>query len=101
TASAIAQTYSGFPSIFNVRVEIAVVSITLITIANLRGLRESGNIFAVPTYLFLGLALLMVGIGMFRIATGGAIDVAQSDAAPFDTQPFGLFLLLKAFASGS
>jgi amino acid transporter len=101
TASAIAQTYSVFPSLFNVRVEIAVLSITLITIANLRGLRESGNIFAVPTYLFLGLALLMVGVGVFRIVTGGAVDVVQPDAAPFDTQPFGLFLLLKAFASGS
>ena len=101
TASAIAQTYSVFPGLFNIRVEVAVVSITLITIANLRGLRESGNIFAVPTYLFLGLALLMVGIGVLRIATGGAYDVAQPDAAPFETQTFGLFLLLKAFASGS
>ena len=41
-----------------IRIEIAFVSIALITIANLRGLRESGNIFAVPTYLFVGLALL-------------------------------------------
>jgi amino acid transporter len=101
TASAIAQTYSVFPALFNVRVEIAVISITLITIANLRGLRESGNIFAVPTYLFLGLALLMVGMGILRIATGNAVDVAQPNVADFGTQPFGLFLLLKAFASGS
>ncbi len=101
TASAITQVYSVYPFIFKFRVEIAIISITLITIANLRGLRESGNIFAVPTYMFLGLALLMVGVGVFRIATGGAYDVAQPDAAPFDTQPFGLFLLLKAFASGS
>jgi amino acid transporter len=101
TASAIAQTYSVFPALFNVRVEVAVVSITLITIANLRGLRESGNIFAVPTYLFLGLALLMVGMGIARIATGNAVDVAQPDVASFGTQSFGVFLLLKAFASGS
>ena len=39
------------------------LSITLITIANLRGLRESGNIFAIPTYLFVGGALLIVGLG--------------------------------------
>jgi amino acid transporter len=101
TASAIAQTYSVFPAIFNVRVEVAVISITLITIANLRGLRESGNIFAVPTYLFLGLALLMVGLGLFRIVTGTAVDVVQPDAVKFGTQDIGLFLLLKAFASGS
>ena len=57
TASAIAQIQSVFPAAYDVRIEIAFVSIALITIANLRGLRESGNIFAVPTYLFVGLAL--------------------------------------------
>ena len=101
TASAIAQTYSVFPSLYDIRVEIAVVAIALITIANLRGLRESGNIFAVPTYLFLGLALLMVGIGIFRIITGTAVDVVQQEAVAFGTHDIGLFLLLKAFASGS
>ena len=101
TASAIAQTYSVIPSLYDIRIEIAVVAIALITIANLRGLRESGNIFAVPTYLFIGLALLMVGIGVFRIATGGAVDVHQPDAVPLGTEGIGLFLLLKAFASGS
>ena len=49
---------------------IAFVSIGLITVANLRGLRESGNIFAVPTYLFLGLALSIVAIGGYQMLTG-------------------------------
>ncbi|MEO7664381.1 MAG: APC family permease [Candidatus Limnocylindrales bacterium] len=101
TASAIAQTYSVIPSLYDVRVEIAFVAIALITVANLRGLRESGNIFAIPTYLFLGLALLMVGVGVFRIATGGAVDVVQPEAVPMGTEGIGIFLLLKAFASGS
>jgi amino acid transporter len=101
TASAVAQTYSVIPSLYDWRIEIAVVAITLITVANLRGLRESGNIFAVPTYLFVGLALLMVGVGVFRMATGQAFDLEQPDAVPFGTEPLGLFLLLKAFASGS
>ena len=70
TASAIAQIQSVFPAAYDVRIEIAFVSIALITIANLRGLRESGNIFAVPTYLFVGLALAIVGIGAVRIVTG-------------------------------
>ena len=60
TASAIAQIQSVIPAAFDVRIEIAFVSIALITVANLRGLRESGNIFAVPTYLFVGLALAIV-----------------------------------------
>ncbi len=42
------------------------MSIGLITVANLRGLRESGNIFAVPTYLFIGLALSVIAIGVTR-----------------------------------
>ena len=60
TASAIQQIQSILPAAFDYRIEIAFVSISLITIGNLRGLRESGNIFAVPTYLFVGLALLIV-----------------------------------------
>ena len=52
TAAAIAQIQSVVPAAYDYRIEIAFVSIALITIANLRGLRESGNIFAVPTYLF-------------------------------------------------
>ena len=54
TASAVAQAYSVVPALYDIRIEIAVVAIALITTANLRGLRESGNIFAIPTYLFLG-----------------------------------------------
>lgn len=101
TASAIAQTYSMVPELFDLRIEIAVVAIALITIANLRGLRESGNIFAVPTYLFLVLALAMVGLGVVRIALGQATDLPQADAVAPGTELIGVFLLLKAFASGS
>ena len=64
TAAAIAQIQSVIPSAYDFRIEIAFVSIALITVANLRGLRESGNIFAVPTYLFVGLALAIVAIGL-------------------------------------
>jgi hypothetical protein len=60
TASAIVQIQSVIPAAFDWRIHIAFVSIALITVANLRGLRESGNIFAVPTYLFVGLALAIV-----------------------------------------
>ena len=54
TAAAIAQIQSVIPAAYDVRIQIAFLSIALITVANLRGLRESGNIFAVPTYLFVG-----------------------------------------------
>ncbi len=102
TASAIAQIQSVVPAAYDVRIEIAFVSISLITIANLRGLREAGNIFAVPTYLFVGLALTIVGVGVVRIVTGNAAGVPpEPDAVPFGTEAIGFLLLLKAFAGGS
>ncbi|MEO8571692.1 MAG: APC family permease [Chloroflexota bacterium] len=103
TAAAIAQIQSVVPQAYDVRIEIAFISITLITIANLRGLRESGNIFAVPTYLFVGLALAIVGIGLFHIVGGTVVPVTTADAVPFPNhfEPIGILLLLKAFAGGS
>jgi amino acid transporter len=101
TASAVSQAYSVIPGLYDIRIEIAVVAIVLITTANLRGLRESGNIFAVPTYLFVGLALLMIAIGVMNVVTGQAHDIQQADAVQNGSEGLGLFLLLKAFASGS
>ena len=102
TASAIAQIQSVIPVVYDFRIEVAFVSISLITIANLRGLRESGNIFAVPTYLFVGLALTIVAIGVVRIASGTAAPIpSEPDAVPFGTETLGVLLLLKAFAGGS
>jgi amino acid transporter len=102
TAAAIAQIQSVVPAVYEYRIEIAFVAISLITIANLRGLRESGNIFAIPTYLFLALALGIVGIGVVRIISGDAVPVpAEPDAVPFGGEVVGFLLLLKAFAGGS
>jgi amino acid transporter len=102
TSSAIEQLISIAPDINHYRVLLALTSITLITIANLRGLRESGNIFAVPTYLFVGLALTIVAIGVVRILTNQVVPVPpQKEAVDLGTGTVGVLLLLKAFASGS
>ncbi len=102
TAAAIVQIQSVIPQAYDWRIEIAFVSIALITIANLRGLRESGNIFAVPTYLFVGLALAIVAIGGLHIITGTVVPVPpEPDAVKFGTDAVGVLLLLKAFAGGS
>jgi amino acid transporter len=105
TAAAIAQIQSVVPEAYDYRIEIAFISISLITIANLRGLRESGNIFAVPTYLFVGLALTIVAIGLVNIIGGTVVPVPPVDAVPFPPpdhlEPIGILLLLKAFAGGS
>jgi amino acid transporter len=102
TASAIAQIQSVVPAAYDVRIEIAFVSIALITVANLRGLRESGNIFAVPTYMFVGLALAIVAIAGSRVVLGAAIPAPpEPTAVALGTEPIGILLLLRAFAGGS
>ena len=105
TAAAISQIQSVIPAAYDFRIGIAFVSISLITVANLRGLRESGNIFAVPTYLFVVLALGIVAIGLVNIIGGTVTQVPPVDAVPFpptnQLEPIGILLLLKAFAGGS
>ena len=103
TSSAVEQITSAVPSLFDERVLIGSGVIVLITIANLRGIRESGNIFAVPTYLFVFSALLMIGMGVFRIVVLGEGGPPPSPlpGAPDPLQPLGVLLILRAFASGS
>jgi amino acid transporter len=105
TAAAISQIQSVIPAAYDVRIQIAFISISLITVANLRGLRESGNIFAVPTYLFVGLALTIVAIGIVNIVGGTVVELPATDAVPFPppdlAEPITILLLLKAFAGGS
>ncbi|HTK46326.1 MAG TPA: APC family permease [Patescibacteria group bacterium] len=103
TASAVEQVISAVPPLEAERVLLGVVAIGLITIGNLRGLRESGNIFAIPTYLFVGSSLLMIAIGVYRIVVQGEGTPlpAPLPGAPDPLQPLGLLLILRAFASGS
>jgi amino acid transporter len=102
TASAIANLASAFPAIGGIRVELAAVSVILVTAANLRGLRESGNIFALPTYLFLFMALLAIAVGIANTLMGQAHDLGTpAYALAPGTQAVGLFLLLHTFAGGS
>ncbi|MEA2613425.1 MAG: hypothetical protein QOI52_1384, partial [Chloroflexota bacterium] len=104
TSSAVEQITSAVPSLAPFAVGIGVAAIALITIANLRGLREAGNIFAVPTYLFLGSAFLMIGMGVFRIVVLGdhrAPSPEAIKAATDTTQAVGILVLLRAFSSGA
>jgi amino acid transporter len=102
TSSALDQLASLVPAAGDYKVLIAAIVITLMTIANLRGLRESGNIFAIPTYVFVALALGVVGVGLVNILTGAAHPLPrQPNAVSFGVEPLVLLLLLKSFASGS
>jgi amino acid transporter len=104
TSSAVEQITSAVPALAPFAVGIGVGAIALITIANLRGLREAGNIFAVPTYLFLGSAFLMIAMGVFRIVVlhdTRAPSPEAIKAATDTTQAVGILVLLRAFSSGA
>lgn len=90
---------SAFPAMHQHKVLIACVLVVIITILNLRGLTESATILAYPVYLFVLAILILIIMGIFRIATG---HVPASSHTPLGTPVSGitLFLLLRAFASG-
>lgn len=105
TSSGVAQIISAFPALFDYRVGIAVVMVLFIMLMNLRGVKESGKLFAIPTYFFVFTMFLTVGAGFFRYFTGTLGAVVQPPA--FSSEALtGLgvvtpFLLLHAFSSGT
>jgi amino acid transporter len=104
TASSIEQVTSALPFLIDERVLLGVIAIALITIGNLRGLREAGNLFAIPTYLFLGSALLMIVIGTIRIVVfneHGSYSENLTSQVGETLQPLSILLLLRAFAAGA
>jgi len=80
-------------------VGIGLFFIAFITIANLRGIRESGNIFAVPTYVFILSMLALIIVGFVKLATVG-IHPAAGGQVPAAIESLSIFLILRAFASG-
>ncbi len=102
-SSAVAQIVSAFPSIETFRVELAVLLVFFIMVINLRGVRESGNAFAVPTYFFLAMITTTVGIGLYRYFTGslGMVENPPPVLLIQAAQPFTFFLILRAFSNGT
>jgi amino acid transporter len=99
-SSGVAQITSGFPELLPLRVEIAIGVIVFMTIVNLRGVRESGRIFAIPTYFFLISMFVMLIVGGIRVATGTLDHVSHVEAIHEGTHALTLFLILRAFSSG-
>jgi amino acid transporter len=102
-SSASEQIVAALPALGTWQVLIAVVIVAAITMANLRGVREAGNIFAIPTYLFVGSALLMIVLGAWQIIVGGEGSgypaLADSSVDLFSIAV--LLLAMRAFASGA
>ncbi|PDY47951.1 APC family permease [Bacillus pseudomycoides] len=91
---------SAFPSLHAHNVVIAIIFVLFITILNLRGVTESASVLAYPVYLFVLALFILIGVGIYNIVTG---EVSPNLHTPIGTPVAGvsLFLLLRAFASGS
>ena len=100
-SAGVAALYSAFNGLRDYAVPIALMFIVIIAVANLRGVKESGRIFAVPTYGFVLSVFAMIIIGFIKLATGDLHPAPITDPAALEaTRNAGLFLILHAFASG-
>ncbi|MFN2624933.1 MAG: APC family permease, partial [Mycobacteriales bacterium] len=107
-AAGVAALVSALPGLSPYSVVVAVGFVVVIAYGNLRGVRESGRVFAVPTYFFVLNMLMLLGLGMWRMASG---SLPLANHAQTGLQHFGgsgqgwlrgasLFIVLHAFASG-
>lgn len=100
TAAGVAAVISALPALEQHRVALGLMFIGLLMVGNLRGVRQSGAIFAVPTYLFIGAMGTLILLGLGRVLAGRAI-VEMPAALPQDlSHPLRLFLLMRAFSAG-
>jgi amino acid transporter len=102
-SSGVAQITSAFPALYPERVWISVALVLFVMLINLRGVKESGVIFAIPTYFFVVMMYLTVVVGLARFALGTLGTVPNPP--PLDllhgAQALSLFLILRAFSSGT
>jgi amino acid transporter len=102
-SAGVAALVSAVPALNGHRVALGLFFIALITVVNLRGLRESGSIFAVPTYMFIVGMFVMIGIGVARNAMAGFPVTAPPAAGISEVagaSTLSVFLILRAFSSG-
>jgi amino acid transporter len=97
-AAGIAAITSAVPSLLEYRVELGLLAIAVVTYGNLRGVRESGKLFSLPTYLFVGSLGVLILTGLSGVALGN-FEVAAAPAMPA-MEGLSLFLILRAFSSG-
>ena len=101
--SGVANLVSAFPSLDPWTVWLSVAIVIVLTLGNLRGIKESGRAFAFPTYAFIASVLIMLGVGAFRAITGNPVQAPTANLTVHGSTIQGLalvFLLLRAFASG-
>jgi amino acid transporter len=99
-AAGVAAFTSALPALLPYRIELTLVFVLVLTVGNLRGVRESGRIFAVPTYFFVGTTLALVATGFWRYASGHVEPVTVQDPLHQTVGTLSLFMLLTAFSNG-
>jgi len=102
-SSGAAQLASAFPALYEYRVALAVSLVAFVMFVNLRGVKESGTIFAVPTYCFLGMMFVTLGVGFWRYAIGRLGHVVDPPPleTPHELASISVFLILHAFSNGT
>lgn len=102
-SSGIAAITSAYPAIAHHAVAMCIAAVLVLMAVNLRGVRESGIAFSVPTYVFIAMMLLLIGVGLERFYQGAATVSSASPPVKPMTFPVGFaftFLILRAFAEG-
>jgi amino acid transporter len=102
-SSGVAQITSAVPALFPWRAELAVVLVIFVMLINLRGVKESGTVFAIPTYFFIFTMFATVIFGMVRYLSGSLGTVVDPPEMEMihGAQAVSLFLILRAFANGT
>lgn len=98
-AAGVAAVGAAFPPARDFRIQLAVAALLLITVMNLRGVKEAGTLFAIPTYAFLATMAVMIVLGAAKVLSGNIEPYPPADLHA--EQSLTLFLILRAFASGS
>jgi len=101
TAAGVAAITSAASGLHSLRVELAVLVVALLVLGNLRGIRESGTIFAIPTYVFIVSFGAMIAVGLVRVISGNYGPPPSAGVEVTPLEGLSLFLILRAFSSGS
>ncbi len=101
-SSSTAALASAFPILTEYKVEVSLICVFIITLGNLRGVREASKAFGLPTYLFILSMVILIIIGLFKLLTGSLSPIEYSEPIiPAETiSGIGILILLKAFSSG-
>ena len=106
-SSGVAAIVSIHPNLAPYTVDMAVGAVLVIMLANLRGLKESGTLFAIPAYAFIVSALVLIGMGVYHVVSGVGFTVPTPPPGSYRELPLHdftgiamVFLVLKAFSSG-